>query len=527
MWKKITLLAVPVLFAVYPVLSVISGALGQIPISQALRSLVISILFALGLTLLLRLVFRQPRKASLLSICWLILFYSYGQVHAVLFRALGPQIGRHALLLPLTAILGLGSALWIWKTRADLSRALSFFGWMAVLLMGMVSFPFARYYLPLFSGAGGQPAASTAAPAVPAGGKPDVYYIILDGYARQDILQELYTYDNSEFIKFLQGKGFFVAGSSHSNYMQTTLSLSSSLNMESLDTIGLPSQDSTVGRRWLQDKIAASRVFQLFKDQGYHLLTFEAGPAEQGGDEVVYENFDTTPQAVEIKRKMRVNEFEGVFLSTTLLKVAVDLNLLNILDTDQLYSYHYAQTQYIFNMLGDIPDLPGNYFVYAHVMAPHPPFVFGDQGRFVHADYPFSLADGSTFPGTLDDYISGYRDNVAYVDAVLEREISRILANSDPAPIIILQGDHGPGAYLDWKSANKTNLDERLSILNAYYFPGNHTARLYPGITPVNSFRVLFNEYFGMNFPLLPDKSYFSTWTKPFSLIDVTDRLKK
>ena len=50
----------------------------------------------------------------------------------------------------------------------------------------------------------------------------------------------------------------------------------------------------------------------------------------------------------------------------------------------------------------------------------------------------------------------------------------------------------------------------RQTILEAYYFPGNASAKLYPTISPVNSFRLIFDEYFGANYPLLPDQTYIS-----------------
>jgi hypothetical protein len=50
--------------------------------------------------------------------------------------------------------------------------------------------------------------------------------------------------------------------------------------------------------------------------------------------------------------------------------------------------------------------------------------------------------------------------------------------------------------------------------LMAYYFPGKDTASLaYPSITPVNSFRLVFNTYFGGTYPLLENVSYFSGLT--------------
>ena len=70
------------------------------------------------------------------------------------------------------------------------------------------------------------------------------------------------------------------------------------------------------------------------------------------------------------------------------------------------------------------------------------------------------------------------------------------------------------------------NLDERFSIMNAYYFPDKDYSSLYPSITPVNTFRVIFNKYFDENLPLLPDNNYFSTIYHPYEFIEVTEMLK-
>jgi hypothetical protein len=90
---------------------------------------------------------------------------------------------------------------------------------------------------------------------------------------------------------------------------------------------------------------------------------------------------------------------------------------------------------------------------------------------------------------------------------------------SNGKAIIIVQSDHGPGLVMkkpsDW-------YNERMRIFNAYYLPGQK-AGLYPTITPVNTFRVLFRDYFGADLPQLKDESYCSPeWTKPFMWHDVT-----
>ena len=40
-----------------------------------------------------------------------------------------------------------------------------------------------------------------------------------------------------------------------------------------------------------------------------------------------------------------------------------------------------------------------------------------------------------------------------------------------------------------------------MSILNAYYFPGGRYEGLYEAISPVNSFRVVLNTFFGAKLP--------------------------
>ena len=93
---------------------------------------------------------------------------------------------------------------------------------------------------------------------------------------------------------------------------------------------------------------------------------------------------------------------------------------------------------------------------------------------------------------------------------------------SETPPIIVLQADHGPGAFLDWNSAERTCLWERTAILNAYYLPGDGAERLYDTITPVNSFRVILDAYFGAELGLLEDVSYYSPWEQPYRFSPVT-----
>ncbi len=525
--KKTYVFLIPVIFAVYSVLAFFTYNLEAIKFADITWILVASVILAAGLTGLFFIIFRDRSKASLMATCWTIIFFSYGQVYNVVHKSLGASVGRNVILVPVALVLMVLSVIWVWKLVRDPSRLIFFFGWMVAILCLMPFYSLGRFYISINSN---KPVAQTAVPlSVNPGNGPTIYYIILDAYGRQDILQELYGYDNSEFIQFLKDKGFFVGDSSYSNYAQTSLSLSSSLNLQYLDSIGLPAvNDSGGGRAWLDRKIQDSLVREILLEQGYKLVLFNTDSRTAPKDTAIFYNFDTTPKAANAQKMMGSTEIEQMFLASTLGRVITDLGWFpKITNNQQLYYYHYLQMQYVFAKLSEVPSLPGKYFVYAHVIVPHPPFVFAPDGSYKKNPLPYTLHDGSDFPGTQQDYIKGYRDQVEYVDKVMEKVITDILLHSTPAPIIIIQGDHGPGAFLDWNSVEKTNLDERMGILNAYYFPGGHSSSLYASITPVNSFRLLFDAYFGLNYPLLEDKVYFSTWGNPFGYIDVTSRLKK
>jgi hypothetical protein len=84
----------------------------------------------------------------------------------------------------------------------------------------------------------------------------------------------------------------------------------------------------------------------------------------------------------------------------------------------------------------------------------------------------------------------------------LETALHIQLSESSTQPVIILQDDHGLIDHQDhWT---------RMADLNTYFFPDQEYSELYPQITPVNSFRVLFTQSFGQEYPLLEDNPNYS-----------------
>ena len=124
--------------------------------------------------------------------------------------------------------------------------------------------------------------------------------------------------------------------------------------------------------------------------------------------------------------------------------------------------------------------MEGPKFVYAHIICPHSPYVFGPNGEHVDPDSSYQ-----------DSYLGQY----IYITKEIDKVIEEILKKSTTDPIIIVQSDHGPKLVPEW---NK--------ILNAYHLPGDGNKLLNNDVSPINTFRIIFNHYFNANYKLLDDR---------------------
>jgi hypothetical protein len=193
------------------------------------------------------------------------------------------------------------------------------------------------------------------------------------------------------------------------------------------------------------------------------------------------------------------------------------------------YDDHRRRLLGVFDNLETVARLPGPKFVFAHALAPHPPFVLGATGEFVYPQGTISLADASWLRQeiTREQYVSGYIAQLQYVNLRILTCVDDILALSPRRPIIIIQGDHGSRMTLDWDSQDRTDLREPFANLNVYLAPKSVTSGLYKSITPVNSFRVIFSRLFHAKYPLLDDRNYYSTADKPTVFSEVTDLIPR
>lgn len=393
---------------------------------------------------------------------------------------------------------------------------------MGIMLSSIVLFGYytATYFGHLIQNSKWDESVSLASPiwedytAKASGDTPDIFYIILDGYGGESMLREIHNIENSEFIQELEARGFIVPSDSKSNYPRTILSLASSLNMQYLDSISSSMQDSPLW--WpLTGTIMDNETIKYLRVNGYTV----ANTASNW-------DYTTLPDAEHVFNPFLIylNKFEEYQIQQT------NLSFLNSIENIGIsvptYSNHRKTVLYALDSMREIAELPSPKFAFVHIVSPHPPFVFDAQGNEVTPDYPFTLSDSKHLLAPPSHYRDGYAEQLKFINQKVLTAVDAILENSKKPPIIIIQGDHGPGIYVEHGSIEKTCLYERYSILNAYYLPGIKNIDIPADISPVNTFRIIFNHYFSENLEILPNRQYFYKEGLTFQFTEVTDRIQ-
>lgn len=473
----------PLLFGLFPILSLLGHNIIEVAPADSLRAILSAVLVLGLLWLLTRAITRWSwSRVGLVVSLFALLFFSYGHVYALVEGAslLGLRFGRHLFLVPFWLAIFLAGIRGIARIGdpATLTRTLNFIG-VALLVFPLFQIG-SHEYTTLRSRARSQAPAPGQTDGAP---QPDIYYIILDAYTRDDTLLEVFGYDNTPFLEALEERGFYIPQCTRSNYVRTYLSISSSLNMDYVQAFA-----PYHGPGELTAMIKDSAVRRYLTARGYSIVAFDPGYFRtRWPDADLWLRYENRSGGLRT-----INEYEAQLVETTALSFLLDANLVLggsplgfIYETTRVEKYN--RVEFIFDTLEDMPEVPGPKFVWVHVPAPHGPYVFTAKGSISWAP---------------EDTPTGYRDQVVYLNQRVLDAVDAILARSEVPPIIVIQGDHGSELTL--------NDARRLNVLNAYLVPAESRARLYPTITPVNTFRLIFDEAFGEDFGLLPDVSYYS-----------------
>ena len=505
--KKRALILHPFLFALFPVLFLYSYNIKQLLFNEIfLPSAIILGFTAIAVPVLWLALKKDSKKAGIIITVFLAFFFSYGRIYEVIEGwHIGPLvIGRHRYFVIIWAVLFILIAYFLIRTKKDLYNITNIINVIAVILVliPLITIGIFKVRTKDIGRSAGVNVQEEYIESDSLNDLPDIYYIVLDGYASTSTLKEYYNYDNTEFVDHLEDRGFFVADESISNYPTSYLSLSSSLNMEYInylaDIAGIESDDTT----YLYNMIENNEVMNFLKSRGYEYVHFSSGWGPTN-----YNRYADVNVAVS---NSRWSEFQTMLIKTTMIdafekKFFKDIGRRRIINA--------------FDGLAEAYKFEGSNFIFAHIISPHPPYLFDEDGKSV----PEANFDMNEWGFEQKEY---YLNQLAYINKKVEALVDEILANSDIAPVIILQSDHGPhNTFIEGRHPTDDMFKEGMRIFNAYYLPSQDYDLFYDSMTPVNSFRIIFNYYFGTDLESLSDTGYHSFEIEPYRFTDITDKV--
>ncbi len=489
----------PYLFAVFPIVFIFSNNLDELYLYQIVLPITLSLFATIIVFFGLKIILHDSYKAAVLTSLALIIFFSYGHIFTLIegYKVLGFQVGRNKYLLPFVSLIFISGFLVLRKTKLDLTKFNKLLNLIVIVLLLISLTKIGAFAvsnnLKIFEKSSTEmqnPNVNTAKSEK----LPDIYYIILDGYARKSTLKSVHKYDNSEFLNYLKKKGFYVSRKSQSNYSLTLLSLCSSLNMEYINTLVEKPITDSKKRDEAIEMIRNNEVSKFLKSKGYKFINIGTG----------WGATDKNRYANEVHHYRQRNELTKLLYETTLL---IALERFQLGDADSIL--------FAFEKLKEIPELSGPTFTFAHIVSPHPPYLFDRNGNKRE-----NYHKGFDTPKAWEER-DKYVDQLIFINTKTKEIVENILDKSENEPIIIIQGDHGTGSTgnTPLEKVSDETFDERMDIFNSYYLPGKGKTILYDTITPVNSFRKILNYYFDEDYEILDDKSYYSQYRSYFEFI--------
>jgi len=522
----------PVLLSIFPTLALYAHNINESWPIITLFPIIYSLVLALLSWLFFYLLLKNIEKTSIMTSIWLILFFSFGHVYLYIselnFIKKLPLSSNKILLTTYLFTIAF-SFIILLRRKKRLNTVSKFLNVIAIAivltnLISIIPFEYRRFVslIKLLQYKNENKLQLTATNKN-INSYPDIYYLIFDRYGNNHILKKYLDYDNKQFLSFLEEKNFYIADRSYANYPFTFLSLSSSLNMEYLDYLydifGRNNMDQAALYSVLLEN---NNTISFLKKSGYRYLHFGDRWTGTKINRLADENYN---------KYIKFDLFELFLYESTLLNTVYGkIFSKQVFSGTANLSKIPENLDYKIEKLKEIIPSAGPKFVFGHFLLPHRPFLVSKECQ------------------PLDLEIVRRRSNEeAYIEQLkcankeMKMLVEEIRAKSKRPTVIILQSDEGPYVpeiYFEKenfpKKTNNESYNIHARILNAFYLPETQNKgtvdyrklNINTAITPVNTFRMIFNHYFGTNLKILENKSYiFKERKNPYELIDITDKL--
>jgi hypothetical protein len=321
------------------------------------------------------------------------------------------------------------------------------------------------------------------------GERPDIYYLIFDSYTNRPALQQYWNFDNPVY-PYLASGGFYTVDSGFSNYKSTPFSVGSILNMRYLhgaeDYLVSNSFNFFVGQK-LYEK---NYLYRFLQQEGYRFSVFS-----QLHDKKLLTGFGFLGVEKPIKwmRNLTMERmYKNPWMQEKLKKWLgrnPDQQALKLKSMEPFADYNTKAIQHI---RADCRQNAGAHssepvFSFTHFMLPHDPYLFDEYGNRVK----------NPEPGGAN--MAGYLNQIQYCNRLIKEITGCLLQDTLRKKIIVIQGDHGFRHFTDAPP------ERQFDALNAVYIYNGNYAGLKKTMSHVNTFRVIMNNVFGTDLPLLTD----------------------
>jgi|TARA_Y100000310_G_scaffold336589_1_gene421557 hypothetical protein len=329
---------------------------------------------------------------------------------------------------------------------------------------------------------------------------PDVYLLLLDAYSGDITLKNDFEYDNSEFYKQLETKGFFVQKEGFSNYPNTELSMPSIMNMNYLDFIPQLQGKDSVDMRLTQKLWNNNKVMQVFHSLGYEIYSFHGRSGSSSN--MVTENF------------CRYDFDLNAELASALINHYVPISIIR---ENLSENKHYDNIMCILNTAINFENQTNTpFYMHMHIRFPHQPLIFDSEGNRVSDPISPNRFDSELKDAYLQQLIFANKKTLEIIDSIQQR---------NPDAVIIVMSDHGGRFGVDWLNPSEMDYFRALNNLTALYFPEKELD-IPTYVSAVNVFRIFFNVYFDADYEIFDEKLIWYHPSKPFIQIDVTELVK-
>jgi len=493
----------PFFLAIYSILAMLAVNISEVKASVILRPLILLLAGTILLLGGLRWMLKDWTKAGYLTSIWLLLFITYGHIYHFFETqpSFGSALGRHRVLLPIYLVFAGIGFWWVWRAKKPGSHLNRILNWVTVFLLIVPTIQLAAFAINTTRGEREASQWTFSQPALRPGDPdnlPDVYYIVLDTYTRSDALAEDFSFDNSEFTSNLEDLGFYVAECSQTNYPYTQGAITAALNLDYLSALNDRLRTANLeDNLWLLMK--QSLVRHQLERLGYRTVAFETSYEWSRIKDADIFLGEARPSI----QWQQLDPFERMWGNSTALMIGNDLEVKSRTSVESGFAHpwadHIQKQLFLLRSLPGITDNPDPTFTFAHILIPHVPYVFNANGEIQDDPGYFSTAQAGP---VNEEYLQkGYTGEIAFINTQMQAILAEILKRSETPPIIVLMGDHG------------LRDNNRAKILYAVHLPDRAYSLLYPSISPVNTFRVIFDEYYGSSYGLLPDVTFMDDTT--------------